>query len=98
MIRNDRIIEFVSGHIVEHFRKEENIISFQESSSVKWGAIGVVSNTHDRVPETTFIRYRIKIILNQGKPIEIIIGANEENIKELTPACAKQYESLLGDA
>jgi len=82
-MRNGAVVEFTSGHVVECFEHDGREVSFKETSSVKWGAIGIIMNTHSGLPETNFIKYRIKIVWNNGKLDNTIIGANEDNIRKL---------------
>lgn len=84
MLSNGDVVEFISGHIVEKFKHYENEVSFNETCDVKYGAIGIIKNTHNRISESVFIKYRIQIIWNNGKLSNIIIGANEENINKLS--------------
>jgi hypothetical protein len=81
---NNTVVEFVASHLAEEFNIIEGVISFKESSNIKWGAIGIIKNTNSGIPESLFIKYRIKIIYNNGKLTNMFVGANEECINKLS--------------
>ena len=100
-LRNGMMVEFISGHIVEQFRvhREEygDEVFYKETTNTKWGAIGIIENKHDGIRETMLIRYRIRIIWNNGKPANFIIGANENNIKKLSDADTEEWNEFINE-
>ena len=99
-LRNGMLVEFISGNLAEQFKVidrhlEEPSVSYKESHKTKWGAIGIIKNTYDGVPQTLLIKYRIKIVWNNGKLANHIVGANENNIGRLPLEHEKEWIELI---
>jgi len=99
-LRNGIMVEFISGRIAEQFKVSHNDyrqpqVSYIESSDAKWGAIGIIENSYDGVPETLLIKYKIRIIWNNGRLADMVIGANEQNIKRLSHTDAVEWTKFI---
>ena len=97
-LRNGMIVEFISGHLAENIRFHHidgKTISYKETSDTKWGAIGIIENTHDGVPESKLIKYRIRIVWNNEKLANYIVGANLDNIKRLDFELEKKWVEFI---
>lgn len=95
MLRNGILVRYISGQVVEDFKRDENKFSFREDSDVKWNAIGEIQNTFDGIPESTFIRYRVKILWNNNEDSSINIGVNDNNIEKLSVKDTEYYRELF---
>ena len=93
---NNTVIEFIAGQIAEDFKMDnDRTISFKETTNIKWGAIGIIKNRHSGVPQSYLIKYRVKIIWNDGKLTDI--GANDINLKRLNEKDKLQWLDFIND-
>ncbi len=94
-LRNGMLVEFISGHIAEHFKTFEGSVSYKETTFTKWGAVGIIYNSHDGCPETLLIKYKVKIVWNNEKLANHIVGANENNIQRLSKPDEKEWVQFI---